>query len=206
MNAEPTLLPEAVSLPNAPTNTTSPLTDIDPLVAGVVVGSADQIEGVRRLLNELGGSLDPHACFLLNRGLKTLVLRVCQQNESALELVRRLAKRDDVERVNYPGLESHPDHVRALELFDGFGGMFSFELAGGPKRARRFLDRLELPTEGPSLGGVETLVTRPAATSHAGLSREDRARLGIGDSLIRVSVGIESIDDLISHFEQALSE
>jgi cystathionine beta-lyase/cystathionine gamma-synthase len=106
--------------------------------------------------------------------------------------------------VNHPGLESHPRHARARELFDGFGGMLSFELVGGLEAAERMLARLELPISAPSLGGVETLITRPATTSHSGLSPEDRAKLGIGDGLVRLSVGIEATEDLIADFEQAL--
>jgi cystathionine beta-lyase/cystathionine gamma-synthase len=174
------------------------------LAAGAVIGSAAGVERIRVLLNELGGSLDPHACFLLNRGLKTLALRVRRQNENALGLARFLAEREEVGRVNYPGLESHRHHARARELFDGFGGMLSFELAGGLEPTRAFLDRVELPTNGPSLGGVDTLVTRPATTSHAGLSVEERRTLGIGDALVRVSLGIEALEDLVADFARAL--
>jgi cystathionine beta-lyase/cystathionine gamma-synthase len=109
--------------------------------------------------------------------------------------------------VNYPGLESHPRHARARELFEGFGGMLSFELKGGSEAngaADKFIARLQLPACAPSLGGVETLITRPATTSHSGMSREDRERLGITDSLIRLSVGIEAAEDLIEDFKQAL--
>jgi cystathionine beta-lyase/cystathionine gamma-synthase len=132
------------------------------------------------------------------------VLRVRQQNASALELARHLHGHPRVHCVNYPGLESHPDHARARELLEGFGGMLSFEPEGGVEAAKRFVDRVELPINGPSLGGVETLVTRPVTTSHAGLSPQERQRIGIDDALIRVSVGIESIHDLIRDFEAAL--
>jgi cystathionine beta-lyase/cystathionine gamma-synthase len=176
------------------------------LVAGVVIGGAARVGQVRRLLDHLGGTLDPHACFLLDRGVKTLVLRVRQQNATAASLARRLAAHPAVARVNHPGLADHPDHARARELFDGFGGMLSFEPRGGVEAARRFVARVELPIKGPSLGGVETLVTRPVTTSHAGVSREVRERLGITDSLIRVSVGIEGAQDLIDDFEAALGD
>jgi cystathionine beta-lyase/cystathionine gamma-synthase len=174
------------------------------LVAGVVIGAAVHVQRARRLLDHLGGALDPHACFLLDRGVKTLVLRVRQQNATALSLAQRLAAHSAVARVHHPGLASHPDHARARELLDGFGGMISFEPRGGVDAARRFLERVALPIKGPSLGGVETLVTRPATTSHAGLSPEVRAQLGITDSLVRVSVGIEGAEDLIRDFEAAL--
>jgi cystathionine beta-lyase/cystathionine gamma-synthase len=106
--------------------------------------------------------------------------------------------------VRYPGLESHPRHERARRLFEGFGGMLAFELRGGVAAADRVLERVELPISAPSLGGVESLITRPATTSHSGMAPEDRRRLGIADGLIRLSVGIESSEDLIADLEQAL--
>ncbi len=174
------------------------------LVAGAVIGSAEQVLRVKNRLDHLGGSLDPHACYLLERGLKTLVLRVRQQNASALALAERLVAHRAVKCVNYPGLASHANHLRARELFDGFGGMLSFEPRGGVEAARRFLGRVELPVNGPSLGGAETLLTRPVTTSHAGLTPEECTALGIGQALVRVSVGLEDVADLIRDFEQAL--
>jgi len=174
------------------------------LMAGAVIGSAKRIKRIRHLMAHLGGNLDAHGCFLLDRGLKTLALRVRRQNENALAIADFLAGHDGVRRVNYPGLETHPEHARARELFDGYGGMLSFELDGGLEAARRFLKRIEIPIEGPSLGGVETLVTRPVTTSHANLTTEERERLGIREDLIRVSVGIETVEDLIRDFETAL--
>jgi cystathionine beta-lyase/cystathionine gamma-synthase len=174
------------------------------LVAGAIIGSEEQVRQIKKRLDHLGATLDPHACYLLERGMKTLVLRVRQQNASALELARHLHGHPRVRRVYYPGLESHPDHARARELLEGFGGMLSFEPEGGVAAARRFVGRVELPINGPSLGGVETLVTRPATTSHSGLTPEERRRIGIDDALIRVSVGIEEVHDLIRDFEAAL--
>jgi cystathionine beta-lyase/cystathionine gamma-synthase len=174
------------------------------IVAGAVIGRADLIERIRHRLNHLGGSLDPHTCFLLHRGMKTLAVRVKYQNESALQVARFLESHPMIEKVNYPGLESHPRNRRARELFDGFSGMLSFELKGDVEAAERFIQNTTLPVIAPSLGGVETLITRPATTSHVGLSPEDRRRLGISDGLIRVSVGIEATEDLIEDFEQAL--
>jgi len=175
------------------------------LVAGAVIGRADLVEKVLRKLNHLGGTLDPHAAFLLHRGMKTLAVRVRYQNESALRVARFLEDHPAVAKVNYPGLESHPRHQRARELFDGFSGMLSFELKGGLDAAKRFIERARLPIHAPSLGGIETLMTRPATTSHSGMSPEDRRRLGITDSLIRVSVGIEATEEVIDDFAQALS-
>jgi len=174
------------------------------IVAGAVAGSAQLIERIRHKANHLGGSLDPHAAFLLNRGLKTLALRVRYQNDSASRIARFLEAHPGVTRVHYAGLESHPRHARAQSLFAGFGGVLSFELEGAAQRADEFAARVRIPAIAPSLGGVHTLLTRPATTSHAGLSREDRQRLGISDALLRLSVGIESTDDLIEDFTQAL--
>ena len=174
------------------------------IVAGAVIGSAPWIDRVKRKLDHLGGSLDPHACFLLHRGMKTLAVRVKQQNQSALQIAQFLEKHPQVATVNYPGLPSHPRHRRACELFNGFGGMLSFELKGGLDAAASFMRNAQLPISAPSLGGVETLLTRPATTSHSGMAPEDRQRLGITDSLIRVSVGIEATEDIIEDFQQAL--
>jgi cystathionine beta-lyase/cystathionine gamma-synthase len=175
------------------------------IVAGAVIGRAELVERVTHTLNHLGGILDPHACFLLHRGMKTLAVRVRHQNESALKVARWMEQHRAISRVNYPGLESHSNHLRACELFDGFGGVLSFELGGGLDAARRFIDRVTIPISAPSLGGVETLITRPATTSHSGMSAADRARAGITDGLVRLSVGLESSDDLIEDFETALA-
>jgi cystathionine beta-lyase/cystathionine gamma-synthase len=174
------------------------------IVAGAVIGGGDLVEKVRHKLNHLGGSLDPHACFLLDRGIKTLVVRMKHHNESALTIARFLAGHPAVARVNYPGLDTHPRHARAEELFDGFSGMLSFELKGGVKAAEHFVAAVTLPIKAPSLGGVESLVTRPATTSHSGMAPADRKRLGITYSLVRLSVGLEATEDLIEDFEQAL--
>jgi len=174
------------------------------LIAGAVMGSAARIREVKYTLDHLGGSLDPHACFLLHRGMKTLGVRFRQQCATALQLAQALEKHRAVARVNHPGLASHPQHARARELFAHFGAMLSFELRGGLDAAERMFSRLKLPLHAPSLGGPETLVTRPAATSHAGLSPADRQRIGIGDGLVRVSVGLEAPEDLIEDFDQAM--
>ncbi|HEX6454649.1 MAG TPA: PLP-dependent transferase [Trebonia sp.] len=176
------------------------------LVAGAVMGSADLIERVRKTLNHFGGSLDPHTGFLLARGIKTLALRVQAQGANALALARFLEDHPAVAAVNYPGLASHPDHAHAAKLLSGFGGMLSLRLHGGERAAQALLDTVTLPYSAPSLGGVETLITRPAATSHAGMSPQDRDRLGITPDLVRVSCGIEGTQDLIGDFAQALDK
>lgn len=174
------------------------------IVAGAVIGSHGHIRKIHHTANCLGGSLDSHAAFLLHRGIKTLALRVEAQNRGAFQLAEFLQAHPGVARVNYPGLKDHPDHQRASRLFSGFGGMLSFELHGGTEAAERFLKALRLPVNAPSLGGVESLVTRPASTSHVGLSREERRRAGISESLIRLSVGLEAPQDLIRDLESAL--
>ena len=175
------------------------------IVAGCVIGSAELIGKITHQLNHLGGTLDPHACFLLHRGIKTLALRMARHNKSAFKIAQFLENHAEVERVNYPGLETNLYNKSAKELFDGFSGMLSFELKGGLKSANNFLKKVTLSVIAPSLGGVESLVTLPATTSHSGMSPEERQRVGISDSLVRMSVGIEDADDLIADIEKALS-
>lgn len=175
------------------------------VVTGAVLGKKDLIEQINHKLTRLGGALDPHACFLLHRGLKTLSVRVEYQNRSALQIARFLEKHPAVKRVNYPGLETHPGYFQARKLFDGNSGMLSFELKEGLDAAKTFMKKAVLPIVAPSLGGIETLVTRPATTSHYYMKPEDRLKLGINDDLIRVSVGLESTEDLVEDFGNALS-
>lgn len=175
------------------------------IVGGACIGKASLVKNVTRKLNHLGGTLDPHAAFLLHRGMKTLSLRVNHQNKSALKIATYLENHPAIGSVNYPGLESHAGHARAAKWFDGFGGMLSFELKEQDADvADQFLKALQLPISAPSLGGVESLITRPATTSHLGLSKEDRKKIGISDSLVRFSTGIEATEDLIEDFDQAL--
>jgi len=170
----------------------------------VVAGPSHLISLLRDTRGVVGSVLDPHAAFLLNRGLKTLALRVRYQNESTLRIAQFLESRPEVARVNYAGLESHPRHPRARDLFSGFGGVLSFELRASAQSADRFMKSTTIPIVAPSLGGVQTLLTRPATTSHAGLSREERLNAGISDGLIRMSVGIEDTDELIEDLASAL--
>ena len=174
------------------------------IVAGAAVGRSDLVEKVTHRVNHLGGSIDPHAAFLLHRGMKTLAVRVAFQNNSALEIANFLEKHSMISRVNYPGLKSHPNHGRAAALFNGFGGMMSFEIRGGIEAADAFMHGTTLPIVAPSLGGVETLMTRPSLTSHSGMLAGDRKKLGISDELIRFSVGIEATRDLITDLDHAL--
>jgi cystathionine gamma-synthase/cystathionine gamma-lyase/cystathionine beta-lyase len=176
------------------------------LVAGCVLGSRENIDRVRRTLNHFGGSLDPHAGFLLARGTKTLALRVRAQNANALALARFLSPHPKVKEVNYAGLESHPDHPHARQLLSGFGGMLSLRLKGGAGAAGRLIRSVRIPYFAPSLGGVETLIVLPAQSSHAGMKPEDRERIGVTDDLVRVSCGIEAAEDLVEDFRQALEK
>ncbi len=174
------------------------------IVAGACIGSSELIERIKFKLDHLGGSLDPHAAFLLQRGMKTLAVRVRFQNESALRIAQFLEGHEAVAHVNYPGLESSESYHRAKELFEGFGGVLSFELKGGVEAAQRLMQRVTIPILAPSLGGIETLMILPALSSHAGMSPEMRRNAGISDGLIRVSVGIEATEELIEDLAQAL--
>jgi cystathionine beta-lyase/cystathionine gamma-synthase len=176
------------------------------IVAGAAIGKKELIEKFSHMLGHLGGTLDPHTCYLLHRGLKTLALRMRYQNESAQKIAKFLETEPKVLKVNYPGLESSPYNQRAKELFEGFGGMISFELKGPPALAEKLISNLTIPNYAPSLGGVETLIILPSKTSHAGLTIKEKQALGISDGLIRLSVGVENTDDLTEDFHQALSK
>lgn len=174
------------------------------IVAGVIAGSDAVVKRVLHRLNHLGGSLDTHACFLLHRGLKTLKLRVQQQNRNAQALAEWLEAQGA--RVNYAGLPTHASYERGRRWLQGCGGVLSFELPGDVEQTRRMLDALELPLQAPSLGGVESLVTRPCTTSHAGMTPAERKEAGISDKLVRFSVGIEDEADLLADFAQAFQK
>jgi cystathionine beta-lyase/cystathionine gamma-synthase len=174
------------------------------LTAGVVAGSAARVAEVKELHKSFGPVLDPHAVWLLERGVKTLDVRMARHNANGLAVARWLEAHPAVARVLYPGLASHPDHQRAVSLLGGFGGVVSLMVGGGDEAALRVTQRLRLMCVAPSLGGVETLVSMPLYTSHASLSREQRHAAGIGDGFIRLALGIEDAPDLIADLEQAL--
>ncbi len=176
------------------------------LLAGVIIGKGEWVRKAGKNLAYLGCSLDPHACFLLHRGIQTLALRMRQHNATALALARFIETHHAVERVYYPGLATHPQHDRATQLFKGCSGILSMELKGGLEATENLIENLNIPVYAPSLGGIESLMTRPAISSHVGLSPEDRKRAGIRDHLLRISVGIEDEVDLIHDFEQALNQ
>jgi cystathionine beta-lyase/cystathionine gamma-synthase len=174
------------------------------VLGGVVCGTSSYVEEVRRKMMLWGQAPDPFAGWLLERGLKTLDVRVQRQNENALAIAEWCEGRAEIARVHYPGLPSHPDHAIAKSMMKGFGGMMAIELAGGAAAASRFIDGLEIIRHAPSLGGVDSLVSEPRFTSHAHLSSKDRAAAGIPDGFLRLSIGIESANDLIGDIEQAL--
>lgn len=173
------------------------------LIAGCVAGSREWIRKINKKLIHFGGMLDTHSCFLLDRGLKTFPIRMRQHNQNTLELARFLEGHPRVERVYYPGLASHPDHKRARELMRGFGGVLSFELKSDAATTEALLKQLKLAAFAPSLGGVETLVTMPALTSHKSLTSAQRQGMGISDKVVRVAVGLETSADLIADFTMA---
>jgi cystathionine gamma-synthase len=175
------------------------------LLAGSVAGSRDLVSIVRESRDVLGGVLDPHAAYLLVRGMKTLGLRVERQNATALALATWLESHPAVARVHYPGLASHPDHEVARRSMSGFGGVVSFVLRGDFDSTSRALDACELATIAPSLGGVETLIEQPALMSYYGLSPEERRELGIEDGLVRLAVGIEDVEDIRADLARALA-
>jgi cystathionine gamma-synthase len=173
-------------------------------MGGVVVGAAGDVEPIFRYREIHGASLDPHAAFLLARGIRTLELRVTRQNENALAVATFLADHPAVEAVFYPGLAAHPGHDVARAQMAGFGGVLSFTLRGGLDAVRQLLPRLRLAHRAASLGSVATLVGPPATTSHVELSAEQRAEAGIPESLVRYAVGIENGDDLIADLRAGL--
>jgi len=174
------------------------------IIAGAVCGPAEVVDEVTQTSRLYGPAADPHMVWLLDRGLRTLDVRMQRHNENGMAVATFLEGHEAVEHVLYPGLASHPDHRLASRLMSGFGGMVSFVVKGGGRAANRVMRRLDLIAVAPSLGGVETLVSQPRYTSHAALPVREREALGIPDGFIRLSVGVESPDDIIRDLEQAL--
>ena len=175
------------------------------ILAGAVLGRKELTDGIRALHKSMGGVIDPHCCYLLLRGLKTFPLRVARQNETGLRVAQFLEAHPGVKKVYYPLLESHRHYSIAREQMTGGGGVITFEIKGTLATSKKFLDALKLCYIGPSLGGVETLITHPALVSYYDYSRAQRYRLGITDTLFRLAVGIEDADDLIDDLTRALS-
>jgi cystathionine beta-lyase/cystathionine gamma-synthase len=174
------------------------------VLAGVVLGTAPYIDEVRGKMAVWGQVPDAFAVWLLERGLKTLDVRVRRQNDNALKLAQWCEGRAEFARVHYPGLASHPDHEIAEQCLDGFGGMMAVELKGGGAVTEQFLSRLRVITHAPSLGGVDSLVSEPRYTSHVHMTSDERSQIGIPDGFLRLSIGIEDVNDLIADIEQAL--
>jgi cystathionine beta-lyase/cystathionine gamma-synthase len=174
------------------------------LICGVVAGSHELIERIWQTRTTLGNCMDPHASWMLVRGLKTLAVRVARQNENAKRVAEFLAEHAKVRSVHYPFLKSHPQYDLAREQMRGGGGMVSFEVEGTGEDARRMSEALRLFSLAPSLGGVESLVSIPVLTSHAMIPAAERAQMGVSEQMIRLSVGIENAEDLIADLEHAL--
>lgn len=175
------------------------------VMAGVVSGRSDRIKALRDSRGVLGGVVDPQNAFLVERGIKTLGLRVRQQNATALRVAEFLEAHPKIDRVWYPGLASHPDHAIAAAQMSGFGGVVSFEVKGDLQTTGKFIDAMRIPYIAPSLGGVESLIEQPALMSFYEKTTEERLAVGIKDNLVRFAVGIEDADDLLADLEQALS-
>ncbi len=175
------------------------------LICGVATGRRDLIEQIHHTRTTLGGCMDPHAAFLLLRGIKTLAVRVERQNASALRIAEFLSHHPNVKRVHYPLLKEHPDYAIAKKQMAGAGGVLSFEVEGSGADACHVAEALNLFTLAPSLGGVDSLVTMPVLTSHAMIAPELRKKMGVTEQMIRLSVGLEHVEDLIADLEKGLA-
>jgi methionine-gamma-lyase len=177
------------------------------VVGGVIIAREDALhQRLRRVLVLMGGTMDPHQAWLVLRGVRTLALRVEKSQDNAARLALWLAAHPKVRWVNYPGLESHPQHALAKKQMRGFGSMICFGLHGGYEAGRKMINAVELCTLAVSLGGIESLIQHPASMTHAGLPKEHREMAGITDDLIRLSVGCEGVEDLRADLEQALDK
>ena len=176
------------------------------VTAGAIAGPKELIGPMKKLRRTLGGVLDPHAAWLLLRGMKTLAVRMEKQNANGQEVAEYLENHPSVEKVYYPGLRTHPQHSLAKRQMKGFGGVLSFELKGDINRTIRFVDSLKLALLGASLGGTETLVSQPSTVSHYFMDPAERRKAGIGDSLVRLSLGIEDAADIIADLAQAFDK
>ncbi len=174
------------------------------ILAGAVLGRKELIERIRNLHKSMGGLIDPHCCYLLLRGLKTFPLRVAKQNETALKIAQFLESHPRIKKVYYPFLKSHRHYEIAKQQMKGGGGVVTFDIKGNLNTAKRFLDALKLCYIGPSLGGVETLITHPALVSYYEYTKKQRYKLGITDTLFRLAVGIEDAEDIICDLDRAL--
>jgi cystathionine beta-lyase/cystathionine gamma-synthase len=186
------------------TSATKYLNGHSDVIAGAVAGSASFVEEVIRLMRLWGQAIDPHAAWLIDRGMRTLALRMERHNANGMAVAQWAEQHSGISKVHYPGLPSHPDHAHAKTVLSGFGGMVGLELKGGAKASERMLKRLKLVTHAPSLAGVETLVSEPRLTSHKSIGTEGRTKIGIPDGFLRLSCGIEDAADIIADLEQGL--
>ena len=186
------------------TSATKYLNGHSDVIAGAVAGSASVIEEVTRLMMLWGQSIDPHAAWLIDRGMRTLGVRMARHNENGMAVAQWADGHPGIAKVHYPGLTSHPDHAFATQVLDGYGGMVGLELKGGSRTTERFLKKLKIITHAPSLAGVESLISEPRLTSHSKMTPEERMKIGIPDGFVRLSCGIEDAADLIADLEQAL--
>ncbi len=175
------------------------------VIAGAVAGTSIFVEEVRSRMKVWGQALDPHCAWLIERGMKTLAVRMARHNETGLTVATWLEDQPKVRTVRYPGLASHPDHELAAKTLDGTSGMVGVELAGGPRAAERFLKALRMIAHAPSLGGVESLVSEPRFTSHAMMTADQRAAAGIPDGFLRFSLGLEDAEDIIADLARGLA-
>ena len=186
------------------TSATKYLNGHSDVIAGAVAGSASLIEEVIRLMTLWGQAIDPHTAWLIDRGIRTLEVRMARHNENGMAVAQWASQHPAIVRVHYPGLPSHPEHEQAKEVLNGFGGMVGLEIKGGVRATEKMLRKLKVITHAPSLAGVESLVSEPRLTSHSRLSDEQRAKLGIPDGFVRLSCGLENAPDIIADLEQAL--
>jgi cystathionine beta-lyase/cystathionine gamma-synthase len=186
------------------TSATKYLNGHSDVIAGAVAGSSSFVEEVNRLMRLWGQAIDPHAAWLIDRGMRTLSVRMERHNANGLAVAQWAESHQGIAKVHYPGLPSHPDHARAKAVLNGFGGMVGLEPTGGVQAAERLLKKLKLITHAPSLAGVESLVSEPRLTSHKSIGPEGRAKMGIPDGFLRLSCGIEDAEDIIGDLEQGL--
>jgi cystathionine beta-lyase/cystathionine gamma-synthase len=186
------------------TSATKYLNGHSDVIAGAVAGTTAIIEEVTRLMQLWGQALDPHAAWLVERGMRTLDVRMERHNINGMAVARWASTRDHVTKVHYPGLPAHPDHAFAASVLSGFGGMVGLEIKGGSRGAEKFLKKLKLVTHAPSLAGVESLISEPRLTSHKRMTEEQRGKIGIPDGFVRLSCGLENAEDIIADLEQAL--
>jgi cystathionine beta-lyase/cystathionine gamma-synthase len=186
------------------TSATKYLNGHSDVIAGAIAGSTSFIEEVNRLMRLWGQAIDPHSAWLIDRGMRTLAVRMERHNANGLTVAQWAEQHEGIAKVHYPGLPSHPDHGYAKKVLSGFGGMVGLELEGGAKAAERLLKRLKMIAHAPSLAGVETLVSEPRLTSHKRIGAEGRAKIGIPDGFLRLSCGIEDAADIIGDLEQGL--